>query len=448
MTNTNPQAAIGTESESDTQVNLGRRLMFRSVGGLAALAGSALLANDLAWAAPEEQSARLALPRASSAITPFRVAVPQADLDDLRRRLAHTRWPDKETVADWTQGVPLAQVQSLAGYWQRKYDWRRFERTLNALPQFRTEIDGLGIHFIHVRSKHENATPLLLTHGWPGSIVEFIKVIPLLTDPTAHGGSADDAFDVIIPSLPGFGFSDKPTGTGWNVVRIAKAWILLMERLGYAKWYAQGGDWGAGVTTVLGHLRPPALMGIHLNWQFVFPEKIPTAGLSAEEQRAVDAAAKFLNDGSGYFRMQTTRPQTIGYSLSDSPVGLLSFIYDKFHEWTDSDGNPENVLTRDEMLDDISLYWLTDTAASSARIYWEDSTGSFSGGKLSLPVAASVFPHEIFRAPRSWAEQTYTNLVYFNEVERGGHFAAFEQPTLFVKELRAGIGAMRRQQPK
>lgn len=385
----------------------------------------------------------LVLPPATSAVTPFRVAVPGAMLDDLKLRLSMTRWPDKETAPGWTQGVPLKRMQDVAHYWELQYDWRHAEAKLNAYPQFRTEIDGLGIHFFHVRSRHANALPLILTHGWPGSVFEFMKVIGPLVDPVAHGGKAEDAFHVVVPSLPGFGFSDKPREKGWNVVRIAKAWGTLMSRLGYTKWVAQGGDWGAGVTTALGHVKPAGLAGIHLNWQFVFPEKMPTSGLSMEEQRAVDAAGRFGTDGYGYFNEQATRPQTMGEVLSSTPVGQAAWIYEKFQAWTDNDGDVEHVLTRAEILDDISLYWLTNTSASSARIYWENSPASFFGGRPDLPVAVSVFPKEIYRAPRSWAEATYPQLIYFREVEGGGHFAAFEQPALFAAELRAGFASLR-----
>ncbi|WP_343728480.1 epoxide hydrolase [Duganella sp.] len=384
----------------------------------------------------------LMLPPATTAITPFRVEAPQALLDDLKLRLSMTRWPEQETGAGWSQGVPLKRMKEVAQHWQHRYDWRRAEARLNAFPQFRTEIDGLGIHFLHVRSKHENALPLVLTHGWPGSVFEFLKVIGPLVDPTAHGGQAEDAFHVVVPSLPGFGFSDKPQEKGWNVVRIAKAWGTLMARLGYGKWVAQGGDWGAGVTTALGHIKPAGLAGIHLNWQFVFPEKMP-ATLSADEQRAVDGMGRFLSGEYGYFNEQATRPQTVGEVLSSTPVGQAAWIYEKFQAWSDNGGDVENVLTRDEILDDISLYWLTNTAASSARIYWENSPSSFSGGRLDLPVAVSVFPKEIYRAPRSWAEATYPQMIYWNEVERGGHFAAFERPALFVAELRAGFAKLR-----
>lgn len=273
-------------------------------------------------------------------------------------------------------------------------------------------------------------------------MAEFLKIIGPLTDPTAHGGRAEDAFHVVIPSLPGFGFSDKPTGTGWNLPRIAAAWSVLMRRLGYDRWVAQGGDWGAGTTTALGQLMPPGLIGIHLNWQFVFPETVPEE-LSPEEQRAVDGAKAFLSEGNAYFRQQATRPQTIGYALADSPAGQALWIYEKFYAWTDNDGAPEDALSMDQMLDNISIYWFTNTAASSARIYWENRGASFAGGKVTLPVAASVFPREIFRAPRSWAEQTYTNLIHWNELDRGGHFAAFEEPDLFVQELRAAFSSLR-----
>jgi pimeloyl-ACP methyl ester carboxylesterase len=387
--------------------------------------------------------AGVVLPPATSAVSPFRVDVPQAALDDLKRRLAMTRWPDKETVDDWSQGVPLAKMRSLAAYWRDGYDWRRTEERLNAFPQFRTEIDGLGIHFLHVRSKHENALPIILTHGWPGSIFEFLKVIDPLVNPTAHGGRAEDAFHVVVPSLPGFGFSDKPTSKGWNVVRIAKAWGVLMQRLGYARWVAQGGDWGAGVTTALGHVKPAGLAGLHLNWAFVFPEKVPTSGLSMEEQRAVDAAGRFGSDGYGYFNEQATRPQTMGEVLSSTPVGQAAWIYEKFQAWTDNDGDVDHLLGRDAILDDISLYWLTNTAASSARIYAENWPASFHGGRLDLPVGVSVFPKEIYRAPKSWAQETYPQLIHFNELDRGGHFAAFEQPALFVSELRACFASLR-----
>jgi pimeloyl-ACP methyl ester carboxylesterase len=417
-----------------------RRGLLQAVGSGALGLGSVLVGMREAHAAP----AAFTLPPATGAVTPFKVALPRAALDDLKCRLANTRWPGQETVPDWSQGVPLAKMQALASYWQSDYDMHRIETRLNAFPQYRTEINGLGIHFLHVRSKHENALPILITHGWPGSVVEFLKVIEPLTDPTAHGGNAEDAFHVILPSLPGFGFSDKPADKGWNVVRIAQTWVMLMQRLGYSKWVAQGGDWGAGVTTVLGHMKPSGLIGIHLNWPLVFPEKVPATGLTPDEQRAVDEANTFLTQGYGYFLEQATRPQTVGYGFTDSPVGQAAWIYEKFQAWTDNNGDVESVLSRDEMLDDISLYWLTETATSSARIYWEDYPSSFAGGRIDLPVGASIFPKEIYRAPKSWAEQCYPQLIYWNELPKGGHFAAFEQPELFVSELRACFSKLRR----
>jgi pimeloyl-ACP methyl ester carboxylesterase len=306
-----------------------------------------------------------------TAVTPFKYEAPQSALDDLKRRLKQTRWPERETAKDWSQGVPLAKLRALVEYWSTDYDWRRGEAKLNRFPQFRTKIDGLNIHFLHVRSRHENALPIIITHGWPGSVIEFLKIIDPLTNPTAHGGRAEDAFHVVAPSLPGFGFSDKPTERGWNSARIAKAWSELLRRLGYTRYVAQGGDWGSIITTTLAQQRPAGLAAIHLNMPVVFPDPIPTSGLSAAEQRAVNAFKRFQTDGFGYFLEQSTRPQTIGYALADSPAGQAAWIYEKFHDWTDNNGDPESALTRDEMLDNITLYWLTDTAASSARIYFE-----------------------------------------------------------------------------
>lgn len=414
-----------------------RRMFLKTVAG-----ASALLALDAV--AAEASTEGLVLPKATGAITPFKVDVPQEEIDDLRRRLKRARLPEKETVTDWSQGVPLAAAEALIAYWRDQYDWRKFEKRINAYPQFRTEIDGLGIHFIHVKSKHQNALPIILTHGWPGSVVEFLKVIGPLTDPTAHGGSAEDAFDVVIPSQPGFGFSDKPTAEGWNVVRTAKAWGVLMQRLGYTKWVAQGGDWGSGVTHALGHIRPEGLVAAHVNWPLVFPEKFPE-NPTPEEQRAIEAAGNFANDQFGYFKEQATRPQTIGYALADSPTGQAMWIYEKFQAWTDNDGKVEDVLSRDEMLDDISLYWFTNTAASSARIYWENArnSGGFDAGRIELPMAATIFPKEIYRAPKAWAEAHWPNLFYWNEVDKGGHFAAFEQPQLFSEEMRKAFKSIR-----
>jgi pimeloyl-ACP methyl ester carboxylesterase len=409
------------------------------LAGIATAGGAAMVRPKTASATSEP----LKLAPTTADVTPFKVAISSDARDDLKRRLGATRWPTKETVADWSQGVPLARMRALANYWRSSYDLRRIEKRLNTFPQYRTQIDGLGIHFLNVRSKHETALPIILTHGWPGSVIEFLKVIGPLTDPTAYGGKAEDAFHVIVPSLPGFGFSDKPTDKGWNLVRIATAWVTLMQRLGYSKWVAQGGDWGAGVTTVLGHMKPVGLAGIHLNWPFVFPEKVPTEGLSSDEQRAVAAVSAFLSKEYGYFLEQSTRPQTIGYALTDSPVGQAAWIYEKLLAWSDNDGDVESVISRDEILDDISLYWFTETAASSARIYWENFPSSFAGGRIDLPVGVSIFPKEIFRAPRTWAEQSYPHLIYWNELPKGGHFAAFEQPELFVAELRACFGKLR-----
>jgi epoxide hydrolase len=394
------------------------------------------------------KAAQLVVPMATKDVTQFKIQVPQEALDDLKLRLASTRWPERETVRDWSQGVPLQKAQALIAYWRDKHDWHRFEARLNAFPQYRTQIDGLGIHFIHVRSPHRNALPIILTHGWPGSVVEFVEfmeIIGPLSDPTQYGGRAEDAFHVVVPSLPGFAFSDKPVETGWDVNRIARAWATLMQLLGYDRWVAQGGDWGAGVTHALAHQRPQGLTAAHVNWQFVFPEKLPDNPTPAE-RRAIDRASWFANDQSGYFREHATRPQTIGYPLADSAAGQALWIYEKFQAWTDNHGNPEDALAVDAMLDNISLYWFTDTAASSARIYWENTRAGFGGlsrGRIELPMAASVFPHEIFCPPKAWAEALWPNLFYWNELDKGGHFAAFEQPKLFTEELRKAFRSRR-----
>jgi pimeloyl-ACP methyl ester carboxylesterase len=377
----------------------------------------------------------------STDIRPFTVAIPDAQIDDLKQRLARTRWPNAETVADWSQGVRLEHAKSLVEYWEREYDWRRFEAELNAFPQFLTEIDGLDIHFIHVKSKNPNALPLILTHGWPGSIVEFLKLIGPLTDPGAFGGNVEDSFDVVIPSLPGFGFSGQPTETGWNVIRIAKAWTELMHRLGYTSWAAQGGDWGSAVTTTLGALHPEGLLGIHLNSQYAFPAQIPGT-LTPEEQNAVDTLALYNGDMGGANHLQGTKPETIGIALADSPAGQAAWIYDKFQSKTDNQGLAEDVLTTDQILDAISLYWFT-SAASSARIYWENKSSSMAGPQLDLPVAVTVFPADIPLLPRTWIEAKYTNLIHYGEAEKGGHFAAFEQPEILVGEIRAGLRSLR-----
>jgi pimeloyl-ACP methyl ester carboxylesterase len=381
---------------------------------------------------------------AQTSIAPFVYRAPQSELDELRARLAKARWPERETVDDWSEGVPLAKLRSLVEYWRTSYDWRRCENRLNAFPQFQTEIDGLPIHFLHVQSPHEKALPIIISHGWPGSILEFLKVLGPLADPTAHGGKPEDAFHVVVPSLPGFAFSGKPTERGWNAPRIAKAWANLMDRLGYRHYFAQGGDWGAFVTTALAQQRPQGLLAIHLNFPQVVPDAIPTK-LSPAEKQALDALARFRQDGFGYFMEQATRPQTIGYALADSAVGQAAWLYEIFQAVTDNQGDPEDALTRDEMLDEITLYWLTNSSASSARLYFEQRALGFRNnlGVVELPVGCSIFPREVFRAPRTWAAQMYPNLFYWSEVERGGHFAAFEQPALFVRELRACFRAYR-----
>ena len=381
-------------------------------------------------------------PTPAPLIRPFTVAIPDAEIEDLKRRLARTRWPDQETVSDWSQGVRLENTRSLIDYWEREYDWRRFESELNRFPQFLTEIDGLDIHFLHVTSKNPNAMPLILTHGWPGSVVEFLKLIGPLTDPVAFGGDVEDSFDVVIPSLPGFGFSEKPTETGWNVPRIAAAWAELMRRLGYDTWAAQGGDWGSVVTTALGAMRPEGLLGIHLNSPYAFPAQIPDT-LSPEERYAVDTLALYTGDMGGANHLQGTKPETIGVALADSPAGQAAWIYDKLQSKTDNHGLAEDALTTDEILDAISLYWFTNTAASSARIYWENKGGSMAGPRLTLPVAVTVFPADIPRLPRSWIADAYTDLIHYGEASKGGHFAAFEQPEIMISEIRSGLRSLR-----
>ena len=368
-------------------------------------------------------------------IRPFRIAASDDALADLERRLAATRWPERETVADWSQGVPLAWVQDVCRYWADGYDWRAREARLNALPQFVTEIDGLDIHFVHVRSPHEHAVPLVITHGWPGSIVEFLEVIGPLTDPAAHGGDAADAFHVVCPSLPGYGFSGKPAATGWGVERIADAWGVLMRRLGYERYVAQGGDWGSMVTTCIGIRDPQHCRAIHLNMPIAPPDPDTFADLSEAEQAALKAFEFYEQWDSGYSKQQSTRPQTLGYGLVDSPAGQAAWILEKFHAWMDCDGNPENVLTRDQLLDNIMLYWLPGTAASSARLYWE-SFRNIPLDPVGVPVGCSIFPKEIFRTSKRWAEKRFGPLLHWNELDRGGHFAAFEVPELYVREVR------------
>ncbi|MBE7192218.1 MAG: epoxide hydrolase [Gordonia polyisoprenivorans] len=381
-------------------------------------------------------------PTTAAAVRPVTVSFSDAEIDDVKHRLARTRWPDPETVGDWSQGVRLENARSLVDHWEHRYDWQRLEAELNRLPHFLTEIDGLDIHFIHVRSTVANAMPLILTHGWPGSIMDFLAMIGPLTDPESFGGNAADAFDVVIPSLPGFGFSGKPSTTGWNVSRIANAWAELMKRLDYTEWTAQGGDWGAVVTTELGAMAPTGLLGIHLNTQYAFPTTIPEI-LSPDERRAVESLALYADNLGGSNHLQRTKPETVGFALADSPAGQAAWIYEKFQSKTDNQGLAEDALDVDDMLDVISLYWLTNSAASSGRIYWENGSAGFAGPTLTLPVAVTVFPADIPRLPRTWIEDTYRSLVHYGEAEHGGHFAALEQPEILVREIRAGLRSLR-----
>jgi pimeloyl-ACP methyl ester carboxylesterase len=378
----------------------------------------------------------------SEAVVPFRIEIPEADLEDLRRRLAQTRWPEPETVDDWSQGIPRAYLQEVCAYWGEKYDWRAREAHLNSFDQFKTEIDGLGVHFIHVRSPEPNALPLVMTHGWPGSVVEFHKVIDALANPAAHGGDPADAFHVVCPSLPGYGFSDKPTRTGTGVEKIADMWASLMPRLGYAKYVAQGGDWGSMVTTMIGIRDPDNCRGIHVNMPIAMPDPETMADLTPAEQATLASLAHYEQQDSGYSKQQSTRPQSLGYGLVDSPAGQAGWILEKFWSWTDCDGHPENVLTRDELLDNVMLYWLPGNGASSARLYWE-SFAKMNVTEVTVPMGCSIFPKEIIRASRRWAEKRFKNIVYWNELEKGGHFAAFEQPETFVEEVRACFKHMR-----
>ena len=375
-------------------------------------------------------------------ITPFRIAIPDRDLDDLRERLRRTRWPEREPVDDWSQGIPLEYLKDLCRYWLEEYDWRASEARLNTFPQFRTELDGLGIHFLHVRSHEPDALPLIITHGWPGSIVEFHKVIGPLTDPSAHGGDPADAFHVVCPSLPGYAWSDKPSRTGWGGGRIASAWAELMGRLGYDRYAAQGGDWGALVTSYLGQQDVDHVAGIHLNMVIALPDPATMDDLTEREQSAIASFEYYDRWDSGYSKEQSTRPQTLGYGLLDSPAGQCAWIIEKFWAWTDCDGDPANVLSRDEMLDNVMLYWLPGTGASSARLYWQ-SFRDFNADPITVPTGCSIFPREIFRPSRRWAEKRFTDLRYWNELDKGGHFAAFEQPETFVNELRACFRPLR-----
>jgi len=428
--------------------------MNRSAGirvSVIGLAAALLIAGGIVMT----HASMVATPVGVDAIKPFRVHFPDETLADMKRRVAATRWPDKEIVSDQTQGVQLATVQKLARYWATDYNWRKVEATLNALPQFTTEIDGVDIHFIHVRSKLPNALPVIVTHGWPGSIIEQLKIIDPLTNPTAHGGNASDAFDVVIPSLPGYGFSGKPTDTGWDPIRVARAWIVLMKRLGYTRYVAQGGDWGNAVTEQMALLAPPELIGIHTNMPATVPPGIDAAafagaaaptGLSTEEQHAYDQLAYFYKHGLGYANEMANRPQTL-YGIADSPVGLAAWMLD--HDAQSLalitrvfDGKSEG-LTRDDVLDNVTLYWLTNTAVSSARLYWESKLPFFAPKGIAIPAAVSAFPEELYQAPRSWTEKAYPKLIYYNRLDKGGHFAAWEQPAVFTTELRAAFRSLR-----
>jgi pimeloyl-ACP methyl ester carboxylesterase len=427
------------------------------------LAGSAALGLGVAGLT-EPGRAAADTPGGSDAIRPFRVAVPEEQLTDLRRRIAATRWPDRETVGDESQGVPLAMIQDLAHHWGTDYDWRKCEAKLNALPGFITEIDGLDIHFIHVRSKHEKALPLIVTHGWPGSVIEQLKIIDPLTNPTAHGAHASDAFHLVIPSLPGYGLSARPTTTGWDADRTARAWVVLMKRLGYTRFVAQGGDLGAGVCTQMAKQAHPELLGIHTNFPGAIPPDIAKAlqagdpspsNLSADERHAYEQLALLFAKRRAYSAMQGTRPQTL-YGLGDSPVCLAAWLLDHPDGYGQPaaamtsavlgrtiNGHAAGDLTRDDVLDDITLYWLTNTGISAARFYWETHINLYNAADVSVPAAVSIFPGENYRAPRSWVERAYSKLIYFHEVDKGGHFAAWEQPALFAQELRAAFGSLR-----
>ncbi|WP_233859035.1 epoxide hydrolase family protein [Paraburkholderia sp. HD33-4] len=440
--------------QNDILPQLSSRRRFLGVAAAAAVAGSL---SQFAFAETNRTITEVAESPGGdkTAIRPLRVHAPESQLSDLRRRIKATRWPERETVTDASQGVQLSTMQNLARYWATDYDWRKVEARLNALPQFVTEIDGLDIHFIHVRSKHQNALPIIITHGWPGSIIEQLKIVDPLTNPTAHGGSASDAFDVVIPSLPGYGFSGKPTTTGWDPVRVARAWVELMKRLGYTRYVAQGGDWGNAVTEQMALLAPPELLGIHTNMPATVPAGIADAlkagepapaGLSADEKHAYDQLDYFYKHGLGYALEMANRPQTL-YAIEDSPIGLAAWMLDHdassqaliarvFH------GQSEG-LTRDDILDNVTFYWLTNTGVSSARLYWENKLNFFAPKHVAIPVAVSVFPDEIYAAPRSWTEQAYPRLIHYNRLPKGGHFAAWEQPQVFSDEVRASFRSLR-----
>jgi len=409
-----------------------------------AVLAAAVVSGPTATTAPADHQ--------DGAFRPFHISIPDAALTELRQRVLATRWPDRETVTDRSQGVQLDKLQALVRYWGTGYDWRKIESKLNSLPQFITTIDGIDIHFIHVRSRHPNALPLVITHGWPGSMLELVNAIGPLTDPTAFGGRVEDAFDVVIPSMPGYGFSGKPTGTGWDPDHIARAWAELMKRLSYTRFVSQGGDWGAVVAEAMGRQAPAGLLGIHVNLPAAVPADVGTAlasggpappGLSDTERTAFDALDKFYKKYRAYSVMMATRPQTIGYALSDSPAALAAWMYDY------NDGEPQRLLTNDQILDDVTLYWLTNSGASSARLYWENGARGVTSAvaqktaEISLPVGITVFPEEIYRTPETWARRAFRNLIYFHEVDKGGHFAAWEQPELFATELRAAFRTLR-----
>jgi pimeloyl-ACP methyl ester carboxylesterase len=443
---------VHTREETEIVSQDRRQLLTTTVMGVAAVGTSSLFPVSAVTAATGE------------VIRPFRIHIPEKDLVDLRRRLAATRWPEKETVAGDTQGVPLATMRELVRHWQTNYDWRKVEARLNALPQFITEIDGLDIHFIHVRSKHDNALPLIVTHGWPGSVIEQLKIIDPLANPTAHGGSASDAFHLVIPSLPGYAFSGKPTESGWDPGRIARAWIVLMKRLGYARFLAQGGDWGSPISNEMAKLAPPELLGIHVNLPGTVPPEIskliaagdpPPSDLSADERRAFDQIKLAFTKRRAYALEMGTRPQTL-YGLADSPVALASWMVDHGDGYAQPaasitsavlgrtvNGHSAGDLTLDDVLDDITLYWLTNTGVSAGRIYWENKINLYVAANVPIPAAITVFPGENYQAPRSWAEKAYHKLIYFNEVDKGGHFAAWEQPALFSAEVRAAFRSLR-----
>ena len=378
----------------------------------------------------------------NSAVTPFKISVSDDVLADLKQRLANTRWPEKETVDDWSQGIPLAYTQEMCKYWLEEYDWRAREALLNRYEQFTTELDGIDIHFIHARSPHDHARPLIMTHGWPGSIVEFQKVIGPLIDPVAHGGDAADAFHVVCPTLPGYGFSGKPDKPKWDIGKIAQTWNELMLRLGYDKYFAQGGDWGGLVTATMGEQNLGNCEAIHLNIAIVEPDPATMDDLLPIEERALASAKHYADNDSGYSKQQSTRPQTVGYGLTDSPVGQMAWIVEKCWSWMDCNGHPENVLSKDELLDNVMLYWCTGSAASSARLYWH-SFNQLSTADITLPTGCSIYPKEIFLSSRRWAERRYKNLIHWSELDKGGHFAAFEVPEVFVNEVRSCFRTMR-----